>query len=230
MYGSSVSDKAAIDIFIQNEIPMVLIENNMPGVDVEKILVDNFQGQQNITKYVISRGFTDIRMIPWDLSARAGAERLAGFLAAIREHETMIGNNYVCPPEKPGFQGIFEIVSELYSLRDLPEVFVCSGDMVAAYVLASCVKLGIKVPGELSVTGFDGLSADIFTAWGPRLTTMRQPLSEMGGFAVKRLLRHIENPGEPPMKKMFYTELVAGETVGSIELNQRGKRPALNKK
>jgi LacI family transcriptional regulator len=230
MYGSSVSDKAVIDIFIQHGMPLVLIENDMPGIDVEKILVDNFQGQHHITKHVIERGFTDIRMIPWDLSARAGAERLAGFLAAIREHEVMTGNSYVCPPKKPGFQGIFEIVSGLYALHDLPEVFVCSGDTIATYVLASCVKLGIKVPEELSVTGFDGLSADIFTAWGPRLTTMRQPLSEMGGFALRRLLRHIENPGEAPMRKMFHTELVAGETVGLKEPGRREKRPAVKGK
>jgi LacI family transcriptional regulator len=215
VYGSSIFDKVMIDIFIQNEIPLVLVENDLPGADVEKILVDNFQGQYNITKYVIDRGFTDIRMIPWSLSTRSGTERLAGFLAAMRENQLMSGNSYVCPLEKPGFQGVFELVRELHSLNNLPQVFVCSGDTIATYVLASCVKLGIKVPEELSVTGFDGISADIFASWGPVLTTMRQPLSEMGDFAVKRLLAHIRNPEEPSLKKMFHTELVAGETVAA---------------
>jgi LacI family transcriptional regulator len=213
VYGSSISDKAMVDIFIQNEIPLVLVENDLPGADVEKILIDNFQGQYNITKYVIDRGFTDIRMIPWNLSTRAGTERLAGFLAAMRENQLMVGNSYVCPLEKPGFQGVFELVKKLHSLHNLPQVFVCSGDTVATYVLASCVKIGIKVPEELSVTGFDGLSADIFASWGPVLTTMRQPLSKMGDFSVKRLLYHIKNPKEPPLKEMFHTELVVGETV-----------------
>ncbi|MDR2019981.1 MAG: LacI family transcriptional regulator [Treponema sp.] len=223
IYGSSISDKLMIDIFIQNEMPLVLIENDLPGVDVEKILVDNFQGQYNITKHVIDMGFTDIRMIPWNLSTRAGTDRLAGFLAAMREHQLMAGNSYVYPLEKPGFQGVFELIRELYSLRNLPQVFVCSGDTVATYVLASCVKLGIKVPEELSVTGFDGLSADIFASWGPVLTTMRQPLSEMGDFAVKRLLKHIENPGEPALKKMFHTGLIAGETVCSLKMEYSTK-------
>lgn len=213
VYGSSISDKAMIDMFIQNKMPLVLIENNMPGADVEKILVDNFQGQYNITKHVIDMGFTDIRMIPWNLSTRAGTERLAGFLAAMRDNQLMAGNSYVYPLEQAGFQGVFELIQELYSLHDLPQIFVCSGDTVATYVLASCVKLGIKVPEELSVTGFDGLSADIFASWGPVLTTMRQPLSEMGDFAVKRLLVHIKNPEEPVLKKIFHTEFIAGETV-----------------
>jgi DNA-binding LacI/PurR family transcriptional regulator len=213
IYGSSISDKVMVDIFLQNEIPLVLVENDLPGVDVEKILIDNFQGQYNITKHVIDMGFTDIRMIPWNLSTRAGTDRLAGFLAVMRENHLMVGNSCVYPLEKPGFQGVFELIQELHSLHNLPQVFVCSGDTIATYVLASCVKLGIKVPEELSVTGFDGLSADIFASWGPALTTMRQPLSEMGDFAAKRLLAHIKNPEEPPLKRMFHTELIAGETV-----------------
>jgi LacI family transcriptional regulator len=219
MYGSSISDKAMIDIFIQNEMPLVLIENDMPGVDIEKILVDNFQGQHNITKYIIDMGFTDIRMIPWDLSTRAGTERVAGFLAAIRENGLMTGNSYVYPPETSRFQSVFEIIEKLYIHQNLPQVFVCSGDTVATYVLASCLKLGIKIPDELSVTGFDGISADIFASWGPVLTTMRQPLAEMGEYAVKRLLKHINNPEEPPQKKLFYTELVAGETTRFVNSN-----------
>jgi LacI family transcriptional regulator len=76
--------------------------------------------------------------------------------------------------------------------------------------------LGIKVPEELSITGFDGISADIFASWGPTLTTMRQPLYQIGEFAVKRLLKHIKNPDEPSLKTLFHTELVPGETVRGI--------------
>jgi LacI family transcriptional regulator len=216
VYGSSLSDKVMIDIFIQHEMPLVLIENDMPGANVEKILVDNFQGQYNITKYIIDMGFTDIRMIPWNISTRAGTERVSGFLAAIRESALMTANNYVYPPEKKGYQGVFEIVEKLFVRHDLPQVFVCGGDTIATYVLASCLKLGIKVPEELSVTGFDGVPSDAYAPWGPQLTSMRQPLSEMGEYAVKRLLKHINNPNEPPNKKFFHTDLIKGESARKI--------------
>ena len=215
VYGSSISDKAMIDIFIQNEIPLVLIENDLPGAEVEKILVDNFEGQYNITKHVIDIGFKDIRMIPWDLSTRADTERMAGFLAALRENQLMIGNSYVCPPEKPGFQGVFEMIERFYIHHNLPEIFICSGDSIAAFALISCDKLGINIPGELSITGFDGVEVELFSSWLSRLTTMRQPLAEMGDFAVKRLLKLMRNPGEKPKKTMFQTTLVHGETVNA---------------
>jgi LacI family transcriptional regulator len=216
VYGSSISDKSMIDIFIRQEIPLVLIENDLPGVEAEKILIDNFQGQYNITKTVISRGFRDIRMIPWNLSTRAGTERMAGFLAALRENELLGGHSSVCLPEKPGFWGVFEIVENLKVHHNLPEVLVCGGDTIATYVLTSCQRLGIRVPEALSVTGFDGVPIDIYAPWGSLLTSMRQPLDEMGDFAVKRLLTHIKNSGEPRLTTLFHTTPVPGETLGSI--------------
>ena len=219
VYGSSISDKAVIDIFIQSKIPLVLIENDLPDTEVEKILVDNFQGQYNITKYVIDMGFKDIRMIPWDLSTRAGSERMAGFLAALREHNLMTGNNYIYPPEKPGFQGVFDIIERLHVHKDLPDVFICSGDTVAAHALISCDKLRIKVPEHLSITGFDGIPLNLLAPWTSMLTTMRQPLAEMGDFATKRLLTHIRNPDEAPQKTMFHSVLVSGGTVKNRGVN-----------
>ena len=213
IYGSSISDKAMIDIFIQNKIPLVLMENDLPDTEVEKILVDNFQGQYNMTKYVIDMGFKDIRMIPWDLSTRAGTERMAGFLTALRDNNLMVGNNYIFPPEKPLFEGVFDILKKLHDHKNLPEVFICSGDSVAIKALISCDKLGIRVPEDLSITGFDGIPLELLTPWVSKLTTMRQPLAEMGDFAIKRLLKHIENPDETPQKTIFQSALIKGETV-----------------
>jgi LacI family transcriptional regulator len=214
VYGSSMSDKGMIDLFIKNGMPLALIENDIPEGNVEKILIDNYQGQFSITERVIRRGFRDIRMIPWDLASRAGIERMAGFLAALRESGLPTGNNYVYPPEKPGFEGVFEILKKLAGLHSLPEVFVCGGDSLAAYAVLSCMKLGIRVPQDLSVTGFDGWLGADFGASIPALTTVRQPLYEMGEFAVKRLLKIIANPGETPGKTLFHTEFVPGETLG----------------
>jgi len=213
IYGSSISDKDMIDIFIRNEIPLVLIENDLPGAEVEKILVDNFEGQYNITKYVIDRGYRDVRMIPWDLSTRADTERMAGFLAALRENNLMTGNNYICPPEKPGYQGVYDIIERFHAHHHLPEVFICSGDSIASYALIACEKIGIKVPDELSITGYDGVDIKLLSPWLSSLTTMRQPLEEMGDYAVKRLLKIIKKPDETPQKTMFHTVLIPGGTV-----------------
>jgi len=222
IYGSSINDKDMIDLFIRNKTPLVLVENDLPDTEIEKVLVDNFQGQYSLAKHIIDLGFKDIRMIPWDLSTRAGSERMAGFLAALRENNLMTGNNYIYPPEKPGFNGIYDVIKKLHNHKNLPEVFICGDDTVAIHALISCERLGIKVPDELSITGFDGVPLELLAPWTSILTTMRQPLAEMGAFAIKRLLKHIQDPDELPQKTMFHSSFVKGETLKGETLKARG--------
>lgn len=216
VYGSALEDKAMIDILLQNGTPLVLVENDLPGVEAEKILIDNYQGQYGITRLLIEAGYRDIRMIPWDLSARAGTERLAGFLAALRDNGIEPGGSYVYPPEQQGYEGVYQVVERLHSAGSLPEAIVCSGDTTALYVLASFMKLGIRVPRDVAVTGFDGATADSFTNWAPSITTMRQPLYDMGAYAVERLLDRIKNPGGPTKTTVFHSEFVQGETTRTL--------------
>jgi len=216
VYGSAAQDRRAIDTLTQAGIPLVLVENDLPDVKIEKILVDNFNAQYTITQYLIDRGFRDLRIIPWDVSTRAGTERLSGFLAALRDNALTPGNSYLYPPEKWGYASVFNIVKRLYEIDDLPEAFVCSGDTNAAYVLASCIQLGIPVPERVSVTGFDGVLSDRFFTLNARITTMRQPLREMGLCAAKRLLRHIDHPGTPPETSIFHARLVEGDTTSDL--------------
>ena len=110
-------------------------------------------------------------------------------------------------------QGVGFAIFKQLDFKNLPEVFICSGDTIAVYALISCDKLGIKVPRDLSIAGFDGVQVELYSPWLSALTSMRQPLAEMGKFAVKRLLKIINDPDEPPQKTLFHTVLIPGETV-----------------
>jgi DNA-binding LacI/PurR family transcriptional regulator len=81
-------------------------------------------------------------------------------------------------------------------LNDLPEVFVCSTDQEALVAIDTLVAAGIDVPGQVAVTGFDGTLAGRFAT--PRLTTVRQPMEDIGRTAVQILLGLLNNsPADP---------------------------------
>jgi DNA-binding LacI/PurR family transcriptional regulator len=81
-------------------------------------------------------------------------------------------------------------------LDDLPDVFVCSTDQEALVAIGTLVAAGIDVPGEVAVTGFDGTLAGRFAT--PRLTTVRQPMAEIGRTAVQILLGVLnDSPADP---------------------------------
>jgi len=213
VYGSSLDDQDAIEILLQNEVPVVLVENDLPQVEAEKILVDNFRGQYELTRLIIEAGYKDIRMVPWGMSTRAGAERLSGFLAALREYGRAQGNSYIYPLETLSYEGAFEIVQRLHALGNMPEVFVCGGDTTAQLIMSACIKLGYNVPGDIAVTGFDGDSDEFLQIWTPKLTTMKQPLREIGVLAVDRLAEHIAEPQTPVKTTVFEAVPILGDTA-----------------
>lgn len=213
VYGSDTADKSAIEILSESRVPLILIENDLPEINADKILVNNFAGEYELTKKLIGMGYKSLSMVPWGMSTRAGAERLSGFLAALRDTGIATGNNYILPIERPSFDCALELVEKLVKGGELPEVLVCGDDNTAQLVAAACMRSGLKIPEDISVTGFDGYSADSNTFWAPKLTTMHQPLGEMGSYSISRVFERIENPTIPTETVTFEPEYIKGETT-----------------
>lgn len=216
VYGSEMSDKAAIQILTGARIPLVLIENDLPEVEADKILVGNYQGQYRLTRKLIESGYRDLRMVPWGMSTRAGAERLSGFLSALRDGGVHAGNHYLLPLEEATLSCAVALVRRLQSAGELPEVLVCGDDDTAQLMAAACLEAGLRIPGDIGITGFDGVCTDGGRYPDLKLTTMRQPLSEMGSLAVKRLIRKIERPKTEVETVLFDTQLVSGATTRAL--------------
>ncbi len=101
---------------------------------------------------------------------------------------------------------------ELLDLRPRPSAVVCFNDKVAAGVLAAATARGLRVPADLSVTGFDDI--DISRATSPRLTTVRQPLQEMGRIAVTMLIRQLDGHAHEALSMELETRLIVRDSTG----------------
>lgn len=213
VYGSEMSDKAAIQILTQAKVPLVLIENDLPEVQADKILVGNYQGQYRLTQRLIESGCRDLRMVPWGMSTRAGAERLSGFLSALRDCGANAGNHYLLPLEEATIDCAVNMVKRLLVADELPDVLVCGDDDTGYLMAAACIEAGLRVPEDIGVTGFDGIRMPGGHFRAAELTTMRQPFAEMGSLAVKRLIRKIEYPKTAVETVLFETELIEGATT-----------------
>jgi len=213
VYGSEMSDKAAIQILTEAKIPLVLIENDLSEIAADKILVGNYQGQYLLTQKLIESGYRDLRMVPWGMSTRAGAERLSGFLSALRDCGVNSGNHYLLPLKEMTIDCAVKMVKRLLAAGELPDVFVCGDDDTGYLIAAACIEAGLRIPEDIAVTGFDGISTQGGHYRALALTTMRQPFTEMGSLAVKRLIRKIENPKTAVETVLFETALITGATT-----------------
>ncbi|HEY1149739.1 MAG TPA: LacI family DNA-binding transcriptional regulator [Pseudoduganella sp.] len=185
-----------IDLIARSGTPAVAVACGLPDKRVSAVSIDDYQAAYAMTDHLISLGHQRIGFVIGNPNQTASARRLAGFKAAIKDR------NVNTPPELV-VQGMFtyrsglDAAESLLSLEQRPSAIFASNDDMAAATVAIAHRMGLDVPGDLTVAGFDD-TALATTIW-PELTTVRQPIADMAETAVKFLVRQIraEREGTP---------------------------------
>ena len=179
--------------FIQREIPIVLVDTFHPKFD--SITVDNFKGAYIAVKHLIELGHEKIGMIVARLESVPARQRFEGFKQALIDHGKKFYEEFFIETKDTRLDGFnreagYYACKELLSRsRKLPTAIFVSSDIQAIGVIEALNENGIKVPGDVSIIGFD----DIELAKDFGLTTVRQPMYEMGVIAVEKLFERINN-------------------------------------
>jgi LacI family transcriptional regulator len=116
--------------------------------------------------------------------------------------------------ETNNFKGGYDSMRSLLTLTPRPTAVLVSDDQMAMGAIRAATQMGLRIPDEISITGFDGIEMSLYTS--PPLTTVRQPVEEMGRLTIERILDQIN--GNPiPDGEMFVEilpELVIRESTG----------------
>ncbi|WP_127956712.1 HTH-type transcriptional repressor PurR [Serratia microhaemolytica] len=175
-------------------IPMVVMDWGSVRRDFVDTIIDNaFAGGYQAGRYLIERGHRDIGAIPGQLARNTGGGRHQGFLKALSEAQ-------ITPRPEWIVQGDFEpesgyrAMQQILSQRQHPTAVFCGGDIMAMGAICAADELGLRVPQDISVIGYDNVrNARYFT---PALTTIHQPKARLGEMAVTMLLDRIINKRE----------------------------------
>ncbi|MET0322681.1 MAG: substrate-binding domain-containing protein, partial [Duganella sp.] len=172
---------------------VVIVACGQPDPEVSSVSIDDYLAAYQMTRQLIDLGHHRIGFIAGDGNQTASARRLAGHLAALREAGADTGAELVVPGLYTYRSGL-EAAESLLALAERPTAIFASNDDMAAATVAVAHRLGMDVPGDLTVTGFDD-TALATTIW-PALTTVHQPISDMAGAAVRLLQRQIRSRRE----------------------------------
>ncbi len=186
------------------KIPIVLLNNQHPSAFVHSVSFDNVTGAYRAAGHLVELGHHRIAYLGDRFGLHSDAERYAGYCKMMAEAGLSVDEQLVVHGDgKP--EGAAAAVRELLAVREPPTAILCYNDMSALGVLRQAVREGIAVPAGLSITGFD----DIFFAkyLQPPLTTVRQPMRELGRRAMELLLSILR--GEENEK----TLLIEGELI-----------------
>jgi DNA-binding LacI/PurR family transcriptional regulator len=190
------------EMLSQTRVPIVLLNNQHPSEFLHSVTIDNPAASRRATEHLIELGHRRIAYIGDRFGGQSDTERFGGHRAALDGAYLPFEPCYsVHGNGKP--EGGVEAMQALLALAAPPTAVFCYNDMTAIGALRAIRARGLRTPEDVSVVGFD----DLFVAQyaSPPLTTVRQPMREMGRLAFETLIEligggaaqpHIRVPGE----------------------------------
>ena len=191
---------------------------SVDGPTHDSLTVDNLGGSRAATRHLLELGHTRIAFVsglltvPPEAPGRRSdaAERLRGYQGALLEAGLTVPEAYLQHGDYSPESGE-RAARTLLALPDPPTAIFAAGDAMAVAVIHAAQDLGRQVPRDLSVVGFDDLP--FFRGVRPALTTVRQPLDELGQAAVRRLARLAQGGEAAPLPPPLATALVVREST-----------------
>lgn len=194
-------------------VPIMLVNDQYPGEFVHSVMIENVAGARAAVEHLIGLGHRRIAYVGDRLGYQTDAERLAGYKEALRH----AGIEFTAALVKEGDgrpEAAITATDELLQLPVPPTAICCYNDMTALGAMRAIRARGLRVPADVSVTGFDDL---FFAAYvEPPLTTVRQPMRRMGQLAMENLLKLMAGEASVAQSKVE-AELIVRASTGKAK-------------
>jgi DNA-binding LacI/PurR family transcriptional regulator len=201
----------------QADVPIVLLNNQHPSEFMHSVMIDNVAASLEATRHLIGLGHRHIAYIGDRFGCQSDTERFGGYRAALDAGYLPFEPGWVVHGDgKP--EGGERAMAALLALPVWPTAVFCYNDMTALGALRAIRACGLEAPRHISVVGFD----DLFLAQycSPALTTVRQPMREMGRLAFETLLKLREGDEAQTNLKVPGELIVRDSTAPPMEESQ----------
>lgn len=180
-------DHKGIKDIVNKGIPLVLVDRLINGLDVDAVIIDNVSGAYEGVSHLISEGYRKIGIIIGPLEVMTAKERLEGYKKALQDNGIEFNEDLVEFGEYTQ-DGGYRAAKTLIKKEKPDAIFVTNNVMTTGALLA-IKELGIKIPNEIGIVGFDDL--EWAPLMNPPLTTISQPIYTIGSTAAQLLLRRL---------------------------------------
>ena len=170
--------------FQSQNIAVVLVNNRMPGLELPYVVSDEYEGVRLAVEHLIGRGHRDIAMIAGRFSPYIVGERYNAYLQVTREHGIRADAQRIKMCEA-NVESAAQAAMELLRQRERPTAIFGANDVIAAGIVKAARRLGLRVPEDVAVVGFD--DSTICTMLEPGLTSVHINCRRMGELCVERL-------------------------------------------
>lgn len=208
-----------VETLRQRGMPFVMLDHSHELSGTTFVSAANRSGTREALEHLIGLGHRRIGFITGKPGVSSARERLAGYRDALRDadipyrHELVVTGDFL---EERGYQA----TEQLLKLEQPPTAVFTSADTAAFGAIKAARAAGLHVPDDISIVGFDDIPEASLVM--PPLTTVRQPLMEMGATAVRLLQRLMDEPAATPRRTELETELVVRGSTAPPPKARRG--------
>lgn len=204
--------------------PFVLIDRCFQDIETPAVVVDSYHGTYNLTAHLIDQGHNKIAWIG-NVDVSSARMRFEGFRDALNDRRVfcdrlLVKSIQLKTYELATYLELIRIATrELMTNPPQPDAIVFVDDVAALVGMDEIKRLGFKMPQDVAVTGFDDIREAAQSV--PPLTTIHQPMEEVGAEAAKLLLERLENPALPVRRIVLPGKLIVRESSQGREGKNR---------
>ena len=193
---------------VAERVPIVLLDRKIAGANVDFVGLENRQSMFDVTNHLLSMGHRRIAHITRTEPINSVIDRVQGFVDAMRTQEgpDVVETVITLPNYRDHREWIVADAIFRLPVDQRPTAAACFTDYQAVSLAAHLEKLGLSIPGDVALTGFDNIVPAIPSGLG--LTTIAQPYEDMGSKAIELLMRRINNPSAPPLSVELPGQLI----------------------
>jgi DNA-binding LacI/PurR family transcriptional regulator len=202
---STEPDSRHLVDLLHDGVPVVTTAYHLPGESLAVVDVDNVDGGQQATNCLVEYGHRRVSMITGPSDWKSVADRTRGYSLALEAAGLAFDHNLICQADW-SFSGGYHAAQELLARGRPFSAIFAHNDQMAIGALRAVREAGCRVPQELSIVGYDDIPMAEYC--DPPLTTIRQPMREVGAVATQLLIRAIDGLGAPNGEVLLKTELI----------------------
>jgi len=198
---------------IDQHVPIALVAREMSVLSTSTVLVDDFAGGYNATRHLIELGHRRIAVIAESMSVSSSKERVRGYRHALEEAGLSFAEELVATSDFSIESGR-ETAHAILKLPERPSAIFACNDLLAIGAMQAAKELGIRVPEELSVVGFD--NTILATITDPPMTTVAQPIRAMGHQVVDLIVSEINETSTVKQRVVLLPELIVRQSTRAL--------------
>lgn len=197
--------------FLSLSCPLMVLDCYYDELQLDTVLINNIQGAYLAASYLARQNFQTIGYLKSSLRIANFEERADGYYKALRLHSIKKNADYVLELT-PSMEGAYQDMKEyLINKAPLADAYFADNDLIAAGAMRALQEMGLRIPEDVSIIGFDDISISSFLT--PPLSTMRVPKHDLGVLAVEQLVQKLNNPSRTTAKIELSPTLILRDSV-----------------